>query len=108
MNTWSEPTFGTPRACCHHDGLARKDAALIAVRLAHGGFSIIVPHRLGGPQAEQARVADVQLNDLVALVLELEGAPSQLAADLVADMLELGADLDVVRMTQHGAPERSY
>jgi len=48
--------------------------------------------------AVQSGIADVQLDDLVALVLELERAPSERAADLVADMLELGADLDVVRM----------
>ena len=43
-----------------------------------------------------------ELHDLVALPLELMGAPGQPAANFVADMLELGARLDLGGMAQHG------
>ena len=84
----------------HHDRFAgREDALLVAVGLARGEvLDHREPHRLGRAQPEEPRIADVQLDDLVALMLELERAPRELAADLVADVFELRADLDVVRM----------
>ena len=86
------------RLLLHHDGFARReDAFLVAVGL--GRRQVLdhrEPHRLGRAQAEQPGIADVQLDDLVALPLELMGAPGELAANLVADMLELGARLDLV------------
>ena len=92
------------RLLLHHDGFARReDAFLIAVGL--GRRQVLdhrEPHRLRRAQAEQPGVADVQLNDLVALPLELVGAPGELAANLVADMLELGARFDLVGMARHG------
>ena len=63
----------------HDHRLARReDALLVAVAL---GLREVLDHRqahgLGRPEAERGRVADVQLDDLVALALELLGAPRQ-------------------------------
>ena len=46
-------------------------------------------HRLWHPEAELRRVADVDLDDLVPLTLELEGAGGERAADVVADVFEV-------------------
>ena len=60
-------------------------------------------------EAEGAGVADVELDQLAALGLELEGAPGQLAADFVADFgqafagLEAGA-MDIGRRQRRECP----
>ena len=51
---------------------------------------------LGGAEAEGAGIADVELDQLPALALQLAGAPRQFAADLVADFGEAGAGGDLV------------
>ena len=47
------------------------------------------PHRPGHPEPEGARVADVELHDLVPLALELLGAAGKGATNLVADVVEV-------------------
>src|SRR5690606_11491556 len=86
----------------HHDGLARgKVALLIAVAL--GGVEVLDhrdAHRLLRPEAEDARVADIQRDHLVALTFELLGTASQLPSDLVTDAFEMGTGLQ--RTDRHG------
>ena len=92
MNTSSAVTPGMPRVLRVHDhGFARReDALLVAVAL---GLREVLEqrqaHRLGRAKAEGGGVADVELDDLVALALELLRAPRQRAADLVADVRQV-------------------
>jgi hypothetical protein len=51
----------------------------------------------GRIEAERGEVADVQLDDLVAFVLHLLGAHQHRAADVVADVGELGGLADRTR-----------
>src|SRR5690606_15782195 len=84
------------RLLLHHDRLARgEDAFLVAVRL--GRAQVLdhrEAHRLRSAEAEQARIADVERDDLVALPLELVRAAGEPAANLVADVSELAAGFD--------------
>ena len=97
MNTSSAVTpRDAARLLLHDHRLARReDALLVAVAFRLGQ---VLDHRqahgLGRAQAEGARVADVQRDDLVALALELVGAPCQASADLVAHVLQALARAD--------------
>ena len=70
------------------DGFARGRQALL-VGVGIGAVDVAGDRALqvfGGAEAEGAGVADVQLDQLAALGLQVAGAPGQLAADLVADL----------------------
>ena len=68
----------------------RRDAPGVGVALGVGQGGDDVPHdRVGGLEAEGARVADVELQDAVALGLEPGGVGVGRAPDLVDDVLEL-------------------
>ena len=85
-----------PLLLLHHHGLAcREDALLVAV--AFGRTQVLdhrQPHGLGRAEAEGARVADIERDDVVTHPLHFLGATGELAADLVADVGETGAGPD--------------
>src|SRR5439155_17260288 len=92
-----------PGLLLHDDRFARgKDALLVAIPfglrqvLDHGES-----HGLRGTKAEGPGVADVERDDLVALALELVGAPREAPTDLIAHMLEAVAGADS-RFGHHG------
>jgi electron transfer flavoprotein beta subunit len=79
-----------------HDRFARGEDALrvaVALRLRH-----VLDHRqaqdLRGAEAERARIADVQGDDLVALTLQLQRAAGERATDLVAHVVRAFAGPD--------------
>jgi hypothetical protein len=82
-----------------HHGLARRENAL-AVRVARR-VGQVADHVLldffGRIKAEHRQVADVELDDLVALFLHLPGRVHDGAADVVADVGELGGFVDGFR-----------
>ena len=80
----------------HDHGFARREDALL-VAVALGGAQVLdhrEAHRLRRAEAEGARIADVERDDLVAQPLQLVGAAGQAAADLVADVGEARARAD--------------
>src|SRR5207248_7708759 len=78
------------RLLLHDHRLARgEDALLMAVALGVGEpLDHGEPHGLGRAQPEGPGVADVERDDLVALALELVGAPGEASADLVTHVLQ--------------------
>jgi hypothetical protein len=75
-----------------HDGLARGEEAL-RVGVAGGVAQVVddVHHDfLRRLETERRRIADVQLDDAMALLLHLPGARQHRSADVVADVGELG------------------
>ena len=80
-----------PILLLHHHRLAGREDALL-VRVGVGLVEVLDdrhPHRRGHPEAEGAGVADVELDDVVPLPLELLGAAGERPADLVADLVEV-------------------
>ena len=80
----------------HHNGFAgRENTLLMAIGLTlpqvfdHGQA-----HRFGSPVTKQARIADIQRDDLVTLALQFHRPVSQFTADFVADAFENVVCLD--------------
>ena len=94
------------RLLLHDHGFARReDALLMAVAFGHRHvLDHGEAHGLRRAEAEGAGIADVQRHDLVALALELLGATSEPATDLVLDVAQAfaGADLGFLG---HGVPD---
>ena len=75
-----------------HDRLARGEQAL-GIRVAGCGGKVgdhVLADLVGRVEAERREIADVQLDDAVALVFELPGPGHHRAADVVADVGEFG------------------
>jgi hypothetical protein len=75
-----------------HHRLARREDSLgidVAGRVRQVADHVLLDF-LGRIEAERGKVADVQLDDLVALFLHLPGAGQHGPADVVADVGELG------------------
>ncbi len=80
-----------------HDRLARREDALgirVAGRVGQVADDVLLDF-LGRIEAERGQVANVQLDDLVALFLHLPGLLQHGAANVVADVGEFGGLLDV-------------
>ena len=87
-----------------HHRLARREDAL-AVRITRRGRQVadhVLLDLLGGVEAERGEVADVQLDDLVALFLHLPGGVHDRTADVVQDVGELGGFLDGLQWPSRG------
>ena len=75
-----------------HHRLARRENALavgIAGRVRQVANHVLLDF-LGAIEAEHGQIADVELDDLVALFLHLSGGVHDRAADVVADVGKLG------------------
>ena len=83
----------TPRCCCCSTMASRAgiDALLVdsSLRPAAGSATSASRRISGRAKSVGAGIADVQRDDLVALPFQLDGAPRQGAADLVADIVQV-------------------
>jgi hypothetical protein len=91
-----------------HDRLARREDAFgirITRRIRQIADHVLLDffRRI---EAERGQIADVQLDDLVAFFLHLLGLLQHGAADVVADVGQLGGLLDIVSWESIGAVNR--
>jgi hypothetical protein len=94
MNTSSALTPATPRLCCCITTASRAGNTPFWWQVSFARLQVLdhrEPHRLRRAEAEQAGIADVERDDLVAAPLHLVRAPRQVAADFIADVGEAGA-----------------
>ena len=79
-----------------HDGLARREKAL-GIRIAGGIGQVghdVLAHLVGCIEAERRHVANIQLDDALAVLLHLPGPGQHRSADVVADVGQLGRLVD--------------
>ena len=79
-----------------HDGLARREKAL-GIRITGGIGQVghdVLAHLVGCIEAERRHVADIELDDALAVLLHLPGPGQHRSADVVADVGQLGRLVD--------------
>ena len=86
-----------------HDGLARREqAARVGIALAIGQLvAHVLDHFVRRAEAERRRVADIELEDALALVLHTGGLVDDGTAHVIQDVIELGG---FRKSTHGGAP----